>query len=243
MPTDWNNSALVNNLYIANQMYEPETVAFLKRHVKKGDVVLDVGANFGYYSVLFSHLVGHGWVHAFEPYPERFEVLKMNTHSRRNIVPHRIAISDRIQTTWFYKNRSYGRGGLIPQGKMDGRFRVETDTLDNLKFKRVDWVKIDVEGHEGEVIAGLRDTIERNPGVRLIIEFMPKRGLADCFWDVLDGFEFRNLDHNVLAYREVDKRPKKPHRENSPRMICRPIPPWYETHGLKGPPHEQEAER
>ena len=201
MPTDWNNSALVNKLYISNQLYETETVAYLRKHVRAGDIALDVGANFGYYSVLFSQLVKHGWVHAFEPHPERYAVLEANTHSRSNIIPHKLAISDKARVTWFYKNRSHGRGGLIPQEKMDGRFRVETVTLDSFRFKRVDWVKVDVEGHEGEVIAGLENTIKRNPDIRLIIEFMPNRGLAARFWDILDGFEFRNLDHNVLAYR------------------------------------------
>ena len=206
MPTDWQRSAQIHRLYIHNKMYEPETVAYLQRHVRPGDVALDVGANFGYYTILFSQLVGHGWVHAFEPNPDCYKVLKQNTRFRTNVVTYDTAASDKNGTTWFYRHRSYGMGGLTPREGMDGRFRVVRTALDFYEFRHVDWVKIDVEGHEGEVLAGLTDTIDRNPDIRLIIEFKPERGLADCFWDVLDGFEFRNLDHNVLAFREEAER-------------------------------------
>ena len=202
MPTDWKNSAILRHLYIDDRLYEPETVAYLREHVKSGDVVLDVGANFGYYTVLFSKWVQHGIVHAFEPVPENYGILKLNTYSRPNVVLHKKAISNKVSSRWFYKNRSYGGHGLIPKTLMNGRFLVETIPLDDYNFRRVDWVKIDVEGHEGEVLDGMRDVIRRNPRIRLIIEFMPERGLNDAFYDVLSDFQFKGLDGNVLAYRE-----------------------------------------
>lgn len=206
MPTDWQRSSQVHNLYVRNRLYEPATVAYLQQNVSPGDVALDVGANFGYYTVLFSQLVRHGWVHAFEPNPECYSILRQNTRSKTNVTTYDTAASDRNGTTWFYRHRSYGMGGLIPREGMDGRFRIVRAPLDHYGFPHVDFIKIDVEGHEGEVLAGLKDTIARSPDIRLIIEFKPERGLADCFWDVLNGFEFRNLDHNILAFREEDER-------------------------------------
>ena len=206
MPTDWRRSSLILNLYIRNRVYEPETVAYLQQHVSPGDIALDVGANFGYYTVLFSQLVRHGWVHAWEPNPDCYKVLKQNARSRSNVLTYQTAASDEAGQAWFYRHRFYGMGGLMAIEGMDGRFLVATVPLDHYDFPHVDWIKIDVEGHEGEVLAGLKDTIAKNPGIHLIIEFKPERGLADCFWDVLDGFEFRSLDHNVLAFREEAER-------------------------------------
>ena len=206
MPIDWKNSSLVNCLYIHNKVYEPETVAYIEEHVKSDDVVLDVGANFGYYSVLFSELARDGVVHAFEPNPKCYDVLLRNTLLRKNVVLHKKAVSDSIGRTWFFNHRGYGAGGLMPREHMRSRFHVDTVTIDSFDFGRVDWVKIDVEGYEGEVLEGMRDTIDRNPQIRLIVEFKPERGLNDSFWSVLEDFHFKGLDHNVLAFREEAER-------------------------------------
>lgn len=59
---------------------------------------------------------------------------------------------------------------------------------------------------------------------------------------------FRHLLQSIAALEAricelEDKRPNESHRQDPLRIICSPAPPWYKTHGLKGPPHHKEDER
>jgi len=208
MPTDYARSSQIYTLYLKNKIYEPETVSYLRSHVQPDDIMLDIGANFGYYSLIFSKLAYRGLVHAFEPNPECYEILFLNTSSISNIISHQLAVSNKIETRQFFKHRAYGMGGFIPQEGMNGIFQIETLPLDHFNFKRVDWIKIDVEGFESQVIEGLADTIKRNLNIRLIIEFKPERSkFGSEFWNILNGFEFHNLDsQNILAKRRIDEK-------------------------------------
>src|ERR1700728_4292554 len=63
-----------------------ELISFLEKHVKPGMTVVDIGANIGFYSVLFSKLVGEkGSVHAFEPDSTNFKHLVSNTRKLKNV--------------------------------------------------------------------------------------------------------------------------------------------------------------
>lgn len=207
MPTDYTRSSQIYTLYLKNKIYEPETVSYLKSHVQPDDIMLDIGANFGYYSLIFSKLAYRGLVHAFEPNPECYEILFLNTSSISNIISHQLAVSNKIETRRFYRHRAYGMGGFIPQEGLDGTFLIETLPLDDFNFKCVDWVKIDVEGFEQQVVEGLANTIKRNPNIRLIIEFKPERTeFKSKFWELLKDFEFSNLDNqNIIAKRRDRK--------------------------------------
>jgi len=78
-------------------VFEPRETELVKREVKKGDTVLDIGANIGYYTLIFARLVGDtGKVYAFEPEPRNFEILKKNveTNGYKNVVLVNGAVSD-----------------------------------------------------------------------------------------------------------------------------------------------------
>ncbi len=72
--------------------FEPQLSKIILRFVKAGMTFLDVGAHFGYYSLLASHLVGgNGAVHAFEPTPSTFSVLKSNVEYQGNVFANQVA--------------------------------------------------------------------------------------------------------------------------------------------------------
>ena len=77
--------------------YEPKETELVKREVKKGNIVIDVGASIGYYTLLLSRLVGNsGKVFAFEPFENRIEILKQNIdiNDYSNITIEKKIISD-----------------------------------------------------------------------------------------------------------------------------------------------------
>src|SRR5215470_4917006 len=77
------------------ELYERETVVLCRRMIKSGMTALDIGAHIGYFTKLFSMLVGkEGKVYAFEPHPENFCLLQTNTSRFANIVLSNKAISD-----------------------------------------------------------------------------------------------------------------------------------------------------
>jgi len=80
-----------------NEKYSPEITDVLKKNVKKGDTVVDIGAHIGYFTIILSDLVGNdGKVIAFEPNPITFSILKKNieTNSLSNVILENLAISD-----------------------------------------------------------------------------------------------------------------------------------------------------
>src|SRR3989344_9219581 len=69
--------------------YEPYLTRVFDQHIKKGDTVLDIGANIGYHTLHFARLVGEtGKVYAFEPHPSNFALLKKNIEANgyKNVV-------------------------------------------------------------------------------------------------------------------------------------------------------------
>jgi FkbM family methyltransferase len=151
--------------------YEKETSRFIHSHVK-GGIAIDVGAHIGYYSRLLSPLVEK--VYAFEPDPANYSYLVKNTQNYENIIPLNIAVSDASGTQPFFlvKNSTF-RHSLIDEGGGE-RIIVNAAALDDLpelKDRTVSFVKIDVEGHEQNVLAGMRNIIAKSHP--LIIAEMP----------------------------------------------------------------------
>jgi FkbM family methyltransferase len=142
------------------------------KFIGPSDVVLDVGACIGTHSVAFaSHLRDGGVVHAFEPFCRNFKVLQKNVSlpGRDNIVTHNVAVSNSVGTAAFFEGaENIGAGSIGSGPETSETAQVETVTLDGYGFARVDFIKIDVEGHESSVLAGASDILRnRRPVIYL----------------------------------------------------------------------------
>jgi FkbM family methyltransferase len=144
------------------------------RRLRPGAVILDVGANFGYYSVtLASALQGDCEVYAFEPAPETFARLchHIALNRLKCIHPHQIGLSDSPGFASLQPRQgNSGATFLVPGGE------VEISTLDRFVeergFQRLDFVKIDVEGFEERVLRGGVNTLARFHPL-ILIEIQP----------------------------------------------------------------------
>lgn len=151
----------------------------LSRFVKPGDTAVDVGANLGGYTVRLSELVGaQGVVHAFEPIPRTFRLLKHNVErlgTSRNVVLHQAAASDvsgraEIHLPLEGKLPNYYTASLEGRGMGPVRVvSVRTTTLDNAlaECPRVAFLKVDAEGAEWHVLQGARALLRQSHPVIL----------------------------------------------------------------------------
>jgi FkbM family methyltransferase len=153
------------------RVHEPFLTSWLARLVSKGMVVLDVGSNVGYYAVHEAALVGpRGLVVAVEPQPHAYKALlaSIKANGLENVVAVRRAVSKASGslefavssfTNWSRVDVSAGGADLIE--KINVEAGTVDELVDELGLRRLDLVRMDVEGHEVEMIQGMRETIER----------------------------------------------------------------------------------
>jgi FkbM family methyltransferase len=163
--------------------YEPGETALFERLLAPGLAVADVGANFGYYSLIAAAGVGErGVVYAFEPEPASWELLLRNieANGHGNTVPRRCALSDREGETVLHRDKvNFGRHSLGAANLMRRAHAVTvpTTTLDRFLEReaggrRLDLLKIDVQGAEALVLGGAKRTLERDRP-KILLEFWP----------------------------------------------------------------------
>lgn len=154
--------------------FEYDVTTALMDVLEPGMVFLDVGSHFGFYSLLASTAVGPtGQVHAFEPVPDTFAVLKENADRRPNIQCHNLAVYSEPKTLDFWVQDLWNSSvnfvvndacQLDDPHVRPGRLRrVEAIKLDDFANQHgdVDVVKLDVEGVEGPVLRGMSQLLAR----------------------------------------------------------------------------------
>lgn len=163
--------------------WEPDLAAFLRRRLRPGDTFIDVGANIGCVSALASRLVGpHGIVVAIEPYPVMIaalqETVAMNDLTNIRLVAS--AVSDRDQELALFAGPSYSTGltatvahsGLREQGRVRAAPLGSLVSREELATTRL--VKIDVEGAEDRVLAGMLACLDAlATDTELVVELSP----------------------------------------------------------------------
>ncbi len=189
-------------------LYEEFETGFLRTKIKPGDVVVDVGANIGYYTTIFSRLAGeNGKVFAFEPDPENFRILKSNMELNgcKNAVLEQKALSDKSGRIKLYLNED-NRGDHRIYDSGDSRDFVEIEAIkldDALRGESsgINFLKMDVQGAEVLVLRGAEEVLKKSADLSIVSEFWPyaieKAGCDPAeFFQILDdnNFEIFNID-------------------------------------------------
>ena len=170
---------LENDRYIGKRValgkYEPYETKLILRQVKAGDVVVDVGANIGYYTILLADKVEKsGKVYAFEPDITSFEILKKNIkeNNLKNVVAVNAAVGSKVGKLKLHKSKDnlgdhklYGDGKNIEEIKI-----IKLD--DYLADIKIDLIKVDTQGWDPEVIKGSEKLIKKNKPV-IFMEYSP----------------------------------------------------------------------
>lgn len=168
--------------------YEEENVETLLSFVRDDTVFLDIGANVGFYTLQVGRRVfPKGKVYAFEPNPELHELLCRNVYvnGRGDFIEcFQLGLSDRNGTATFqYPKGHLGGGHIGGPGSVSGHRAVEAEIrrLDDLFGEdfRCDLVKIDVEGHELNVLNGMKRVVRNSPEIKILFEKLTPNATTD----------------------------------------------------------------
>lgn len=172
---------------------EPESTKIIKEIIRRGDVILEIGANIGYYVLLEASLLSkNGKIYAIEPEPHNLELLKKNVQLNNyqdfvEIYP--LAVSDQEGTAKLYVSRCSNLHNIFrPHEKNGDSIDVKTVTVDGfLKDKEpVSFIRMDIEGAECRVINGMTETLSHaKKGMKLFIELHPHIAKGTD-WSVVD---------------------------------------------------------
>ena len=149
-------------------IYEKDEINFLSSIIKRNSIIIDIGANIGNHSIAFSKMANK--VYSFEAHPQTFEILKINCCDYRKIKIYNIGISNKKGFLFFKKAKTYNVGGkkLTKTGTIKSKIN-KLDNLIKLK-KKIELIKIDIEGHEYKALLGMKKLLENNNS-KIYIEF------------------------------------------------------------------------
>lgn len=189
-------------------IYEEGLTMFMLNYLIKGMTFYDVGAHFGYFSLMGSKLVGdEGKVHSFEPTTNTFKILKENTINKKNILLNNLAVwteDKNIELNDFgvefsaYNSFTHPRIDVnLPTNKISIAATSIDSYVENSK-SIPDFIKIDVESAEYQVLKGSENTIDKyHPIITLEVGDKDLPGIITSreLIDYLEGKGYQSFEY------------------------------------------------
>lgn len=202
-----NDKGISRDLYIYGKRELATTNLLLSSNIlKKGDVVLDIGANIGYYALLESKLVGEeGIVYALEPVKRNFELLKENIklNNMKNIEIFKLAAGDENKKAVIHISKKSNWCSLVYREGMEFFEKEEVDIVkidEFLKDKRKPtFIRMDLEGYEYATIEGMKQTLELD-NLKLLIEIHGHIMTNMQFLQMINTLESKGFNKVLLIY-------------------------------------------
>jgi len=225
--------------------YDRHMTNFMKAHIIEGNTCWDIGTDRGWFTLLMASLVGsEGRVDAFEAFPGNFRKLEKNiglnsfswVHANNLAVSdktgkmHFLPPSDKITNYIGYLNDCSGVGYLTTE-KQPGSISVSTVTLDQYadeaEIRRLDFVKLDIEGAEVAALQGAERTIKRfrpTIAVEYNRETALRAGTSINELDILlENFEYDRFTFwNKLRKLKLEEYKDRPDNEVVFNVYCFP---------------------
>lgn len=207
-----NKNSIISK-YILND-FEYDEVQLIHQVVKKNDIVLDIGAHIGFYTLQLANIVGNqGTVYAYEASPKNYSLLKKNIglNNFNNIVTKNIAISNNYNNYLnIYENSlQFDAFNSINYAieKNASMHTINSTTIDNeiainnIDQNKISFIKIDVEGWEYFVLSGATNLIEAQLPILFMVEFSTINensiDLNKKVYDFMTQFQYEWYDFKV----------------------------------------------
>ena len=171
---------VISPILLRDKIWEPFETEVFMREVKYGDVVLDIGANMGYYTLLASKIIGNNAkIYAFEPDPGNFSLLKKNMKANniKNVVLEQKAVSNETGKIKLY-SCSDNKGDHRIYDSHDGRRALDIRAVsmdDYFKDYKgvINFIKMDIQGAEIGALQGMQALLAKNKPLKMITEYWP----------------------------------------------------------------------
>jgi len=244
-------------------VFEPDETALCQQLINCGDRVLDIGANIGYYTLLFSDLVSpHGHVTVIEFDQQNFSYLQRNLADQvaGGIVSlHQVVLGNQSPNTRLFRSEeNTSRQRLDASGCCDeDSAEVAVLTGDSLQLGALDFIKIDIEGNEPAALQGLAATLKQSQKLKILCEFSPlslwEAGFSPIiFLEDMRSYGFRLLVKDKHAWRTgsfeemiqalrqipasaVTQFISTPNRADGNQAIAQQAAAFLEQHGYRRP--------
>lgn len=207
---------------IKSGIYEEYETEMFENLIKSSTMLIDIGANIGYYTLTAANKMNRGVIYSFEPVPANYDLLNKNINVNHydNVKTFQKAVSDSNgKIRIFLDGTNLGNHSLTRNNVVDksNYVEVETITLDSFfndlnLFNKDIFVKIDTQGAEGLVVSGAQDLLKNN-NVKILMEFWPK-GLRNMGTDPLElldklqdyGFKIKLLNDKSKSLQNWNKK-------------------------------------
>ena len=178
---------------------DKQEIALMQQHIRKGDVVLDIGANIGFYTKILSKLVGeNGKVYAFEPDKTNYTYLIKNAGHLKNVVFFNKAVSDKTgKITLYHSDLLNVDHKTYATENYTSTTDIECVAIDDIiPNHKVDFIKIDIQGFEYFAFKGMENVFAKMENLKIVTEFYPygikKSGVSSTdFINLLLQYNFK----------------------------------------------------
>ena len=209
--------------------FEDENFNLINKIAQKGWNVIDVGANIGLYTLLFSRLIGsEGNVYSFEPSDEAFFRLQQNIklNNLKNVTVLKKGVSDKAGVMEFHitEDDAYNSLGFTPMKEVVETKSISVVTLDEFvksnKIEKVDVLKIDTEGADYLVAKGASELLKGKNAPFIFCEYnrVVKNGYdfsLDSMVKLLESYSYLCFEISNMKLKKFDEA-----NSNSSDLVC-----------------------